>query len=330
MEFYADSSSLLVALFEILSFIFNFINGFYAEHSLSKELFFFKEVKYNHLDIYKRNKQVKELINITENAKQSLKVNHELTDPFTKEMRHSIAKITESIKALENDKAKIHIRKLPKIEKEILSTKRKFNNKGESEKKEIKNYEDNRNIMNNTQITPRKNVLFSGIRFQKSDNLINNSYFSSKGRNSPINQPKTEQIKFSYNLFEIIIGSFLCCCMSKKLKLKKNITEKANIILNNKLDIASFVRNMILLEILSQALVTNSNNKKGIIKFLSRPVISVNKKSEGDDPHAKYYEDDFDNFYHEIEELVQKVEKSETEKKLISLSSLQLKEIIYE
>ena len=87
---------------------------------------------------------------------------------------------------------------------------------------------------------------------------------------------------------------------------------------------------MILLEILSQALVPNTNNKKGIIKFLSRPVVSVNKKSEGDDPYAKYCEDDFDNFYYEIEELVQKVEKSETEKKLISLSNRQLKEIICE
>lgn len=81
---------------------------------------------------------------------------------------------------------------------------------------------------------------------------------------------------------------------------------------------------------MSQTLVINSNNKKGIIKFLSRPVVSVHKKSESRDPHAKYCEDGFDNFYYEIEELVQKVEKSETEKKLISLSNLQLKEIIYE
>ena len=133
MEFYADSSSLLVALFDTLCFIFNFINGFYAEHSLSKELFFFKEVKYNHLDIYKRNKQIKKLIGITENVTQSIKDNHELiVDPITKEMRHSIAKETECIKALENDDVKIYGRKKRKIEKEILSTERKFNKEGES------------------------------------------------------------------------------------------------------------------------------------------------------------------------------------------------------
>ena len=334
MEFFADSSSLLVALFDILCFIFDYINGFYAEHSLSKQLFFFKEVKYNHLDIYKRNKEIKELIDVTENVTQSLKVNHELiVAPFTKEMKYYSEKECEFIKTLENKELKTYGRKNLIIEKEILSTQRKFNNEAESsKKKEIKNYEDNRIIMNNIQINTEKNELFSGKKLLKpiklQVNLIDNIYNFPKESNKPISQPKTEQIKFSYNLFEIIISSFFCCFMPKKLRLKKNITEKANIILNDKLDIVSFVRNMIFLEILSQTLVNNSNNKKGIIKFLSRPVVSVNKKSESDDLHAKYCEKDFDNFYYEIEELVQKSKKSETDKKLISLSNQQLKEII--
>ncbi|MBQ1832380.1 MAG: hypothetical protein II114_01230, partial [Treponema sp.] len=36
MEFYADASSMLIAIFGILAIIFGFINDFYAEHSIKK------------------------------------------------------------------------------------------------------------------------------------------------------------------------------------------------------------------------------------------------------------------------------------------------------
>ncbi len=141
---------------------------------------------------------------------------------------------------------------------------------------------------------------------------------------------KLEKIKFSYNIFEIFISTFLCCFMSRRLRLKKIITERANNILYNKLDIVLFMRNMILLDIMSKLLVDTSDNKNGIIKFLSKPVISVAKKEQNElDKSSKTYnEADFDNFYYEISELVQKAEKRETEKKLLSLSNQQLKELV--
>ncbi len=90
------------------------------------------------------------------------------------------------------------------------------------------------------------------------------------------------------------------------------------------------MRNMILLDIMSKLLVDTSDNKNGIIKFLSKPVISVAKKEQNElDKSSKTYnETDFDNFYYEISELVQKAEKRETEKKLLSLSNQQLKELV--
>ena len=45
MEFYTDASSILVALCEVIYLIFNFIDYFYAYHSLSKEIFFFKDIE---------------------------------------------------------------------------------------------------------------------------------------------------------------------------------------------------------------------------------------------------------------------------------------------
>ena len=141
---------------------------------------------------------------------------------------------------------------------------------------------------------------------------------------------KLEKIKFSYNIFEIFISTFLCCCMSKRLRLKNSITEKANNILYNKLDIVLFMRNMILLEIISDTLVNTNSNNKGIIKFLSRPIVTLDKKEqiELDESTKIYGEDDFFNLYYEISELVQKDEKRENEKKLLLLSNQHLKELL--
>ena len=88
---------------------------------------------------------------------------------------------------------------------------------------------------------------------------------------------------------------------------------------------------MILLDIMNETLVNNNNNRKGIIKFLSRPVISVDEKenAEEDSFYTKYDESDFDNFYDETSELARKAEKEEMEKKLIFLSNSRLKNLIY-
>ena len=80
MEFYADSSSLLIGLFEVLYIIFNFINSFYASHSFTKKLFFFKDVEGNHLDINKRHKQIKQLINLTESSIDKISSNNTIVN----------------------------------------------------------------------------------------------------------------------------------------------------------------------------------------------------------------------------------------------------------
>ena len=62
MEFYADVSSFLIAIYEILYIIFGFINNFYAHHSLSKRLFFFKELEDYNFHVFEKVKKIKELI----------------------------------------------------------------------------------------------------------------------------------------------------------------------------------------------------------------------------------------------------------------------------
>ena len=65
MEFLADSTSLLEVIFNLLYIIFNFTDGFYADYSLGKKLFFFKEMKNKNFDIFKKHQKIKELIEKT-------------------------------------------------------------------------------------------------------------------------------------------------------------------------------------------------------------------------------------------------------------------------
>ena len=64
-EFYADASSLLIALYEILIIIFSYINNFYAEQSITKRLFFFKELDLKGFKNTKRYKKILELMVLT-------------------------------------------------------------------------------------------------------------------------------------------------------------------------------------------------------------------------------------------------------------------------
>ena len=67
MEFYADASSILVALYDILFFIFTFLNYFYAYHSLSQNIFFFKDVKEeNNFNIFNKKSQIQEILSLIE------------------------------------------------------------------------------------------------------------------------------------------------------------------------------------------------------------------------------------------------------------------------
>ena len=48
--------------YEVLIVIVNFINNFYAELSLSKKIFFFKELNHNNLNINKYSNRINELV----------------------------------------------------------------------------------------------------------------------------------------------------------------------------------------------------------------------------------------------------------------------------
>ena len=116
--------------------------------------------------------------------------------------------------------------------------------------------------------------------------------------------------------------------MCKNISIKKDANQKAKIILYKKMDIITYIRNMLLFDIINKTIINNNNNHiKYIINFLCRPIISKDNKydSELDIFYERFREKDFNKFNENIRELIDKSNKDLSEYKLISFSKDHLK-----
>ena len=332
MEFYADASSLLLALFYALTITFEFINSFYAEHSLNRRLFYFKDIE-NNIDISKKSKEIRDLITLAkphlkeEELRSSIEIKPNKNDIFkvfplknNEDIHHNFYNDNINIYNIRknriieyNDKEQLS------TEKELVKvvTKKKIKKKKQKviNQNKVKNGENEINLVPNFPSTQRE---FKMVReFQV--NIKTNEY-----------NTNLKKIKFTYNIGDIIVSSFFCCCMTKNLKAKKNLTNKANDILYRKLDVYSFVKNMLLLDIMNKTLLNAYGGKReGIIKFISRPIISLNEENkENNFLFESYNENDFDKFYNEFVDLLNNTERTKDEKELIYLTNKKLKSYI--
>ena len=64
-EFYADASSILIALYDFLNIIISFISNFYAEQSVIKKLFIFKEMDDKYFHFSKKSDKIHELVTLS-------------------------------------------------------------------------------------------------------------------------------------------------------------------------------------------------------------------------------------------------------------------------
>ena len=309
MEFYANATSLLIGIFRALVIIFNFINDFYAENSLSRRIFFFKEFEnMNNIKTSKKYKKMKELISLTDlisNGETDI-------DSFETELQN----FSNDIKIKNNYEIKTYNNHLKKnIRKNFKNNSFSFT----SEKYSKINFKLN-----------GKNELNSLSKNDQEDSK--NIYEQSKIKNLDKNTTNTKsknqkELEYSFNIFEILISSFFKCCITKNLRLKHNINTKANDIIYNKLDIISYVRNMILIDIMNETML--DENKKAIFNFLCRPILSIGKNQEYSFSgfYQNYKENDFDKFYEGISQLIQKPYKEERERRIIFLVNKSLKEL---
>ena len=140
---------------------------------------------------------------------------------------------------------------------------------------------------------------------------------------------KKLRVENDFNILEIIITQIFKCCMTKSMRLKNDANEKANEVLFKKMDINAYVRNSILFDVINQTMI--DHNKRTILNFLSRPVISVNKKTKNEfnEFYRNYKEKDFNKYYDNIQELVQKQKKDPREEMLLTISNEHLKSFVY-
>ena len=313
MEFYANATSLLIGIYRLLNFIFNYINGFYAENSITRRIFFLKEFEsLNNIDIYKKSKQIKELISLTESYSSD--------DSEINSFETNLKDLNDDKKIFNNYDLKTFTRHNKRqIDNNI---KRNSFYLTEQYNKRI-NEKKGRNTWNSSILNDQEE--FKDNSEQLRIKNIKMPDLQSKEENNKNNEMKME---YSFNIFEIIFNYICKCCMSKKLTLKFNINNKAKNFLYNKLDIISYIKNMILIDIINQSLL--DENKNQIINFLCRPILSINKTEEYSFSqfYQNYRENDFDKLYEGVYQLIQKQNKDEKENKLIFLINKNLKDLV--
>ena len=355
MEFYADSTSLLITIYEILQIIFNYIDTFYGYNAISKKIFFFKDVENSdNFNIKKKINAINELISITDLKKTSE------NSPFKSESR-----VSKNIKNAPPRKSQIPLKKEPEKENKITN---KFTKKNETkissyskgkitEEKKLnkstvrKKFNDEKYYEGEEDIENYPRYKFNQIGRNKNSGAILNFKYNNKPEydfseslgtsieedeeysydSNQTNRKRRKgklKIEYSFNIFEIIITQFFRCCMCQRMKIKNAANEKAFNILYKNMDVINYSRNMILFDIINQTVL--DDDKRKIINFLSRPVININQKNKykSDEFYSNYREKDFNKYYDCIQDLVQKPQKEDREIKLISVSNEHLRGFI--
>ena len=155
-----------------------------------------------------------------------------------------------------------------------------------------------------------------GIPVQIYSNNPNNS--SENNVVNPINSKNTNDsdnkegdlINYdTYNIFEMIWSFTSKCCKTKKFENKTNLIEQSNDLIDDKLDIIFYIRNMFKFEIINSIYLENKN----IIDFLGRPIIYLNSSKEIKKISKNQIKDKATNTSIEIEE----IENMDEQKKLM-------------
>jgi hypothetical protein len=350
MEFYADASSLLIALYDVLIIIFNYINQFWAEQNLSKIIFFFKDLEESGLNVKKRGAQIQELLDITgaaaspsktsqkNSSKELLIYRNDNSQNLKKKDSKDIDSLQEEVQIYNAKKGKNPDKREKENEKtKPTGKKSKAKNKGRNNENDY--YDDYSDNYEKASSNYKGRESKSSFNIKYNMNMKNSNKYKYNSKYDDYNESRTEysnegeedfrpeKVEYDFNICEVL-GSTVCrCCQSKELKVKYNLNQKANSILFSKLDIVLYVRNMILLDIMNKTFL--GTGIKDVINFLSRPIISLKGKEKNELQifYNNYKPSDFDKFYNEIGELAQKSDKRNEEKLLISLTNQHLKNL---
>ena len=125
-----------------------------------------------------------------------------------------------------------------------------------------------------------------GIPTTNYSNIQNNNLENNIGNNDTCenikiekeikkNEKKGELINYnSYNIFEMIWSFSSKCCKTKKFDNKTNLIKQSNDLIDDKLDIIFYIRNMFLFQSINRIYLEN----KTIVNFLSSPIIYLDEE----------------------------------------------------
>ncbi len=360
VEFYADLSSIMITLYRLMVIFFNYVSIFYAMHSVSKRIFFFKNIENNNYNVFRKYKHIYDLIYLTETYSTDKIIKEDSENEKRIVTNPNSEKENISDKGKNSELTEINIYKKNNINMKGNQSTKKIENKAIYENHLSYKYQEgdfgysaqsrkklktkNENNDRTESIYKRRYEKIDANMNMKTNKGYNKISFSSNSnnceKNSMNSSDRTEiekivrkrkrhkKINYTFNIIETIFVSFCQCCLWKNLKRKNNLNEKANNILYNKLDIVFYVRNMLLFDLINDTFLDEP--KKYIFNFLCRPVISLYQK-EGKYPpefYNKYNETDFNNFSLSVNYYAQKQNKEKEEKRLICLCNQRLREMI--
>ena len=322
-EFFAEEFSLLIILYEVLYIIFQRLNSFWSEQSLSKNIFFFQDFDHK-LNIQNKTEKIKELLQATDPKKIKFKspFNNSLNEK--KENNINSEMISNKIKQGNYTSKNLQIFNNIKTQVEENNGEIPLNHQKISSSFKIKEY--NSDILYNVNFNKKNKNSDSSMSNQST---VNNLFTSNnKDKETTFEEKEDKKIEYEYHLHDKLRSIICKCCLSKELKIKNDLNEKAMDILDNKLDIVTFIRNMIIIDIINEILFEKKTEY--IINFLARPIISLKVNDEEEEFSSfynKYKEADFENFYNEVIQLSNKTNLKKKEAKLISICYRHLKQI---
>ena len=347
IEFFADISSIFIFIYCILKIIVNYIDNFFAYFSLSKRIFIFKDINNKNLDLKKKVLKINQLISLTNQFYSYIKPEcskEEKIDFDEIEIFKVKNEIINNLHQSENEPIKRSTDKeillFQKRNKNLISKNNSFNHQYNFNFYDIKKnitrdlhkYSNSRKEQKTYEIssTSKDNNSNSNNNLNKeiNSNIINSERSSEIRKEEFITSLNKKKLNYKFNIFEIIQILTFNCCNSNNLKIKTDLNNKVNQILFHKMDIAVFLRNMFLFDIIIQ--IFFDPNKKYVLNFLSRPIISSKEINEDEI-------DDFYNIFNETEfvkstlgiyKLLKIKNKKISEQRLIALYNKQLKDIL--
>ena len=302
MEFFADTFSFWGNLFFICEIIFNAYNRVSLNFFIENELLYFKEKENMHFNISENSRRIHELLKLTkiDNLKNKVykKEDEEIgTDIFNQYV------ITQ--------------KKQNTSENEIKNYNPIDNNRNDNNTQENHNSTEDRNINNNDNGNSNKN---------NNNNNKDNPSINNNDDNKKVLKYIFKEIVFA---FMNLISIFKCKCCHCKKSNKEIMSEKGENIINSKLNIINYVKNMLFLDVINNML---NEDKKEIYKFLSMPIISSNENEEDKiyqqrEKELHYSDEDFLNFYLQIKRITDNTTIESDDMKLLKLSYKQLKKL---